>query len=59
MPPLLECIWLLQAFFMSLFDMLGLLACCCAMQSFIIWSCDLLVLLDELLVLPLLGELLL
>jgi hypothetical protein len=34
--PLLECIWALQAFFMSLFDMFGLLACCCAMQSFII-----------------------
>ena len=44
---------------MSLFDMLGLLACCCAMQSFIICSCDLLVLLEELLVLPLRGELLL
>jgi len=41
--PLLECIWALQAFFMSLFDMLGLLACCCVMQSFICWSCDLFV----------------
>jgi hypothetical protein len=39
--PLLGCIWALQAFFMSLLDMLGLLACCCAMQSFICWSCDL------------------
>src|SRR5215831_4638910 len=33
--------WLLQAFFISLLDMLGWLACSCAMQSFICSSCDL------------------
>jgi hypothetical protein len=35
--------WLLQYFFMSLFDSLGLLAFCESMQSFICCFCDLLV----------------
>lgn len=34
--------WLLQAFFLALFDSLGLLASCAAMQSFICCLCDLL-----------------
>jgi hypothetical protein len=40
-------IWPLQYFFTSLFDMLGWLASCWDMQSFICCECDLLVVLDD------------